>query len=52
MGGDTTPSHAVVQSAGRGYRMKAKVLKNEFNQAGPLQRLLLRYSQALITQMA
>ena len=52
MGGDTTPSRAVVQSAGHGYRMKAQLLKNEFNQAGPLQRLLLRYTQALITQMA
>jgi CRP-like cAMP-binding protein len=52
MGGDTTPSRAVVQSAGHGYRMKAHLLKNEFNQAGPLQRLLLRYTQALITQMA
>lgn len=52
MGGDTTPSRAVVQSAGHGYRLKAQLLKNEFNQAGPLQRLLLRYTQALITQMA
>lgn len=52
MGGETTPSRAVVQSAGHAYRMKALVLKNEFNQAGPLQRLLLRYTQALITQMA
>jgi CRP-like cAMP-binding protein len=52
MGGETTPSRAVVQSAGHGYRMKAHLLKNEFNQAGPLQRLLLRYTQALITQMA
>lgn len=52
LGGDTTPSWAVVQSAGHGYRMKAEILKNEFNRAGPLQRLLLRYTQALITQMA
>lgn len=52
MGGDSTPSRAVVQSAGYGYRMKAKILQNEFNQTGPLQRLLLRYTQALITQMA
>lgn len=52
LGGDTTPSRAVVQSAGYGYRMKAQLLKNEFNHAGPLQRLLLRYTQALITQMA
>ncbi len=52
MGGESTPSRAVVQSAGFGYRMKAQLLKKEFNQAGPLQRLLLRYTQALITQMA
>ncbi|PKO53485.1 MAG: Crp/Fnr family transcriptional regulator [Betaproteobacteria bacterium HGW-Betaproteobacteria-20] len=52
LGGDSTPSRAVVQSAGYGYRMKALLLKNEFNQAGQLQRLLLRYTQALITQMA
>jgi len=52
MGGETTPSRAVVQSAGHGYRLKAQLLKNEFNQAGPLQRLLLRYTQALITQMS
>jgi len=52
MGGDTTPSRAVVQSVGHGYQLKAQLLKNEFNQAGPLQRLLLRYTQALITQMS
>jgi CRP-like cAMP-binding protein len=52
MGGETTPSRAVVQSAGLGYRLKAKMLKDEFNKAGPLLRLLLRYTQALITQMA
>jgi CRP-like cAMP-binding protein len=52
MGGDTTPSRAVVQSAGFGYRLKAQLLKDEFNRAGPLLRLLLRYTQALITQMA
>jgi len=52
LGGDSTPSRAVVQSAGHGYRMKALLLKNEFVRAGPLQRLLLRYTQALITQMA
>ncbi|MDO9205464.1 Crp/Fnr family transcriptional regulator [Methylotenera sp.] len=52
MGGDSTPSRAVVQSVGHGYRIKAQILKNEFNQTGPLQRLLLRYTQALITQMA
>ncbi|MES2502933.1 MAG: Crp/Fnr family transcriptional regulator [Pseudomonadota bacterium] len=52
MGGDTTPSRAVVQSAGFGYRLKATLIKSEFNRAGPVQRLLLRYTQALITQMA
>lgn len=51
MGGDTTPSRAVVQSAGHGYRLKAELLKQEFNRAGPVLRLLLRYTQALITQM-
>jgi CRP-like cAMP-binding protein len=52
MGGETTPSRAVVQSAGHGYRLKAQLLKDEFNRAGPLLHLLLRYTQALITQMA
>jgi len=52
MGGDTTPSSAVVQTAGHGYRLKGKLLKEEFNRAGLLQHLLLRYTQALITQMA
>jgi len=51
MGGETTPSRAVVQSAGHGYRLKAELLKEEFNRAGPVLRLLLRYTQALITQM-
>lgn len=51
MGGETTPSRAVVQSAGYGYRLKAPFLKAEFNRAGPFLRLLLRYTQALITQM-
>ncbi|MFC7514734.1 Crp/Fnr family transcriptional regulator [Herbaspirillum sp. GCM10030257] len=51
MGGETTPSRAVVQSAGYGYRLKAQLFKNEFNRAGPLLHLLLRYTQALITQM-
>ena len=51
MGGDTTPSSAVVQTAGHGYRLKAKLLKDEFNRAGLVQRLLLRYTQALLTQM-
>jgi len=51
MGGETTPSRAVVQSAGHGYRLKAVVLKKEFESGGTLQHLLLRYTQALITQM-
>ena len=52
MGGDTTPSRAVVQSAGHGYRLKADLLKTEFSRFGPTMQLLLRYTQALITQMA
>lgn len=52
MGGDTTPSRAVVQSAGYGYSLKASLLKAEFARGGELQHLLLRYTQALITQMA
>ncbi|QSI78644.1 Crp/Fnr family transcriptional regulator [Niveibacterium microcysteis] len=52
MGGETTPSRAVVQSAGHAYRMKGPVLKDEFERADTLQRLLLRYTQALLTQMA
>jgi len=52
MGGETTPSRAVVQSAGHGYRLKGDVLKKEFEAGGVLQHLLLRYTQALITQMA
>ena len=51
MGGNTTPSSAVVQTAGYGYRLKRQVLKQEFDQAGLFQRLLLRYTQALMTQM-
>ena len=51
MGGESTPSRAVVQSAGRGYRMKAEVIKDEFKRT-PVLHLLLRYTQALITQMA
>ena len=51
MGGESTPSRAVVQSAGRGYRLRAAVIKEEFNRA-PVLHLLLRYTQALITQMA
>ena len=52
MGGETTPSRAVVQCAGYGYRLRASVLKREFERGGPLQLLLLRYTQALITQMS
>lgn len=51
MGGNSTPSRAVVQSAGKGYRMPSQALKDEFKLA-PVLRLLLRYTQALITQMA
>src|ERR1700722_16606600 len=52
MGGESTPSRAVVQSAGVGCRLDAQVMKSEFNKAGPVLHLLLRYTQALITQMA
>jgi CRP-like cAMP-binding protein len=51
MGGETTPSRAVVQSEGRGHRLEAGAVKAEFARGGELQRLLLRYTQALITQM-
>ena len=51
MGGETTPSRAVVQSAGYGYRLRAAVLKKAFEAGGELQHLLLRFTQALITQM-
>ncbi|RLQ20243.1 Crp/Fnr family transcriptional regulator [Seongchinamella sediminis] len=52
MGGETTTSRAVVQSAGYAYRLKSELLKDSFYRAGPLQVLLLRYTQALITQMS
>ena len=52
MGGESTPSRAVVQSAGNGYRLRANILKREFALGGNLQHLALRYTQALITQMA
>ncbi len=52
MGGDTTPSSAVVQTAGHAYRLERRLLKQEFERGGLLQRLLLRYTQALLTQMA
>ena len=51
MGGESTPSRAVVHSAGHAYRLKAAVLKTEFERGGALQQLLLRYTQALIAQM-
>jgi CRP-like cAMP-binding protein len=52
MGGGTMPNRAVVQSAGRALKMKAKVLQDEFAKGGVFQRLLLRYTQALITQIS
>jgi CRP-like cAMP-binding protein len=52
MGGDTTPSSAVVQTAGHAYRLESRLLKEEFDRAGLMQHLMLRYTQALITQMA
>jgi CRP-like cAMP-binding protein len=52
MGGDTTPSRAIVQSAGQAYRLKAHLLKAECARFGPTMHLLLRYAQALITQIA
>jgi CRP-like cAMP-binding protein len=52
MGGETTPSRAIVQSAGFAYRMPGQELKDEFHRNGEVQLLLLRYTQALITQMA
>jgi CRP-like cAMP-binding protein len=52
MGGESTTSRAVVQSAGEGFRLNARALKDEFDLAGPVLHLLLRYTQALITQMS
>jgi CRP-like cAMP-binding protein len=52
MGGKSTPSRAVVQSAGRGLRLRAAILEQEFSETGPVLHLLLRYTQALITQMS
>ncbi|MFA5628259.1 MAG: Crp/Fnr family transcriptional regulator [Thiohalomonadaceae bacterium] len=52
MGGQTMPNRAVVQSAGHAYRLKGQLLKQKFNRSGELQHLLLRYTQALLTQMA
>jgi CRP-like cAMP-binding protein len=52
MGGNTTPNLATVYTGGFGYRLKARLLMEEFNRTGPMMRLLLRYTQALITQMS
>lgn len=52
LGGDSTPNQAVVQSAGNGYRLKANILKKEFESGGSLQKLALRFTQALIAQMS
>jgi CRP-like cAMP-binding protein len=52
MGGGSTPSRGVVQSAGKGYRLSSQLMTEEFNKAGPVLHLLLRYTQALITQMS
>ena len=52
MGGESTPSRAVVQSAGRGFRLSAWAIKEAFGRNGPVMHLMLRYTQALITQMA
>ncbi|AYQ29426.1 MULTISPECIES: Crp/Fnr family transcriptional regulator [unclassified Polaromonas] len=52
MGGGSTPSRAVVQSGGQGFRLSASAMKEEFDRSGPVLHLLLRYTQALITQMA
>ena len=52
MGGESTPSRAVVQSAGSGYRMRARAIQREFERSSDVLHLILRYTQALITQMA
>jgi CRP-like cAMP-binding protein len=52
MGGETTPNRAVVQNAGHAYQLKGDLLKMEFNRSGAFQHLLLRYTQALLTQMS
>jgi CRP-like cAMP-binding protein len=52
MGGESTPSRAVVQSAGDGFRLSSASMKEEFGRSGPVMHLMLRYTQALITQMA
>jgi len=52
MGGETTPTQAIVQTGGHGYRIKTALMMAEFNRSGPVMRLLLRYTQALLTQMS
>lgn len=52
MGGNTTPSRATVQTAGHGYRLKGRLMMEEFNRAGPMMRLMLRYTQVFITQIS
>ena len=52
MGGDSTPCRAIVQTGGYGYRLKGRLMMEEFNRAGPMMRLMLRYTQALMTQMS
>jgi CRP-like cAMP-binding protein len=52
MGGGSTPSRAVVQTSGYAYRLPVRILMEEFNRAGPVMRLLLRYTQALLTHMS
>ena len=52
MGGNTTPSRAAVSTGGHGYRLKERLMMEEFNRAGPMMRLMLRYTQALITQIS
>ena len=52
MGGNTTPNRAIVQTAGHAYRLKARLMIEEFNRAGPMMYLMLRYTQALITQIS
>jgi CRP-like cAMP-binding protein len=52
MGGETTPNRAVIQNAGHAYQLKGDLLKMEFNRSGAFQHLLLRYTQALLTQMS
>lgn len=52
MGGNTTPSRAIVQTGGHGYRIPVAVMMEEFNRSGSVMRLMLRYIQALLTQMS